>query len=66
MELGATSLDNLFTNIPTVFPNQVSRSLKLSPAAVNVNLGGESISHANPAAIYPMPRNKAEMLPNYL
>ena len=52
MELGATSLDNLFTNIPTVFPNQVSRSLKLSPAAVNVNLGGESISHANPAAIY--------------
>ena len=51
MELGATYLDNLFTNIPTVFPNQVSRSLKLSPAAVNVNLGGESISHANPAAI---------------
>ena len=52
MGSGAIYLASLFTNTPTVFPNQVSRSLKLSPAAVNVNLGGESISHANPAAIY--------------
>ena len=56
MELGATYLDNLFTNIPTVFPNQVSRSLKLLE---------ESPFHMQ---IRPpsMACNKAEMLPNYL
>ena len=52
MVLGAMYLANLFTNTPTVFPNQVSRELKLSLAVVNVNLGRESISHANPTAIY--------------
>ena len=53
MGSGATYLANLFTNTPTVFPNQDSGELKLSLTVVNVNLGGsESISHANPAAIY--------------